>query len=66
MIRPCIHQEPAVCRFILLLQRDKRYKELLMGISNFRDAQFVWVLWTISLRDNPHYPPIPTFREKEA
>lgn len=65
-ICPCIHQEPAECWFILLLQRDKSHKELLMGISNFRVAQFVWILWTILLRDNSHCPQIPTFREKEA
>lgn len=52
--------------FILWLQRDKRYKERLMGISNFRDAQFVWILWTVLLRDNLHCIPVPTFREKEA
>lgn len=65
-IPPCIHQEPAVSRFVPLLQRDRRYKELLMGISDFSGAQFVWVLGTILPRDNPHYPPVPTFREKEA
>lgn len=66
MTCPCIHQGPAACRFILLWQRDKGYKELLMGISDFRDAQFVWVFWAVLLRDNHPCVPISTFREKEA
>lgn len=37
-----------------------------MGISDFRDAQFVWVLWTRLLGDNPPHTPIPTFREKRG